>query len=127
MKKLNKIFILLALLSFVSCGTASVASSSDSEKPEGSSDQVNDQTESASENADGSEKQPETASDSIAASAETNETGEVKEEKNPNYDGGKYIGPAAADFEESFSPAYSTFDALSCALERERALQELYL
>ena len=106
MKKLNKIFILLALISFVSCGTASVASSSDSEKPEGSSDQVNDQTESASENADGSEKQPETASDSIAASAETNETGEVKEEKNPNYDGGKYIGPAAADFEEGLR-AYS--------------------
>lgn len=106
MKKLNKIFILLALLSFVSCGTASVASSSDSEKPEGSSDQVNDQTESASENADGSEKQPETASDNTAASAETNETGEVKEEKNPNYDGGKYIGPAAADFEEGLR-AYS--------------------
>ena len=106
MKKLNKIFILLALLSFVSCGTAPAASSSDSEKPEGSSDQVNDQTESASENADGSEKQPETASDSIAASAETNETGEVKEEKNPNYDGGKYIGPAAADFEEGLR-AYS--------------------
>ena len=106
MKKLNKIFILLALLSFVSCGTAPVVSSSDSEKPEGSSDQVNDQTESASENAEGSEKQPETASDSVAASAETTETGEVKEEKNPNYDGGKYIGPAAADFEEGLR-AYS--------------------
>ncbi|MBR6422770.1 tetratricopeptide repeat protein [bacterium] len=106
MKKLNKIFILLALISFVSCGTAPAASSSDSEKPEGSSDKVSDQTESASENADGSEKQPEAASDSVAASAETNEAGEVKEEKNPNYDGGKYIGPAAADFEEGLR-AYS--------------------
>ena len=106
MKKLNKIFILLVLLSFVSCGTAPAASSSDSEKPEGSSDKVSDQTEAVSENADGSEKQPETASDNAAANAETNETGEVKEEKNPNYDGGKYIGPAAADFEEGLR-AYS--------------------
>lgn len=106
MKKLNKIFILLALFSFVSCGTAPAASSSDSEKPEGSSDKVSDQTETASENADGSEKQPESASDSVATSAETTEAGEVKEEKNPNYDGGKYIGPAAADFEEGLR-AYS--------------------
>ncbi len=106
MKKLNKIFILLALLSFVSCGTAPAASSSDSEKPEGSSDQVSGQTETAPENADGSEKQPESASDSVAASAETTKADDVKEEKNPNYDGGKYIGPAAADFEEGLR-AYS--------------------
>jgi|GEM_PF-1123434 len=106
MKKLNKIFILLALLSFVSCGTAPSASSSDSEKPEGSSDKVSDQTETVPENADGSEKQPESASDSVATSAETTEAGEVKEEKNPNYEGGKYIGPAAADFEEGLR-AYS--------------------
>lgn len=106
MKKLNKIFILLALLSFVSCGTASVASSSDSEKPEGSSDKAAGQTESAPESADGSEKQPETASEAAGKSAETTEAGEVKEEKNPNYDGGKYIGPAAADFEEGLR-AYS--------------------
>lgn len=106
MKKLNKIFILLALLSFVSCGTAPAASSSDSEKPEGSSDKVSGQTETAQENADGSEKQPESASDSVAASAETTKADDVKEEKNPNYDGGKYIGPAAADFEEGLR-AYS--------------------
>lgn len=106
MKKLNKIFILLALLSFVSCGTAPAASSSDSEKPEGSSDKVSGQTETAPENADGSEKQPESASDSVAASAETTKADDVKEEKNPNYDGGKYIGPAAADFEEGLR-AYS--------------------
>lgn len=106
MKKLNKIFILLALFSFVSCGTAPSASSSDSEKPEGSSDKVSDQTETVPENADGSEKQPESASDSVATSAETTEAGEVKEEKNPNYEGGKYIGPAAADFEEGLR-AYS--------------------
>ncbi len=105
MKKLNKIFILLALLSFISCGTASVASSSDSEKPEGSSEEVSGQTES--ENADGSEKQPESASDSdsVAKSGETTEAA-AEEEKNPNYDGGKYVGPAAADFEEGLR-AYS--------------------
>ena len=112
MKKLNKIFILLALLSFVSCGTASVASSSDSEKPEGSSDKVSGQTESdsasepASENADGSEKQPEAASENAAASAETTEAGAPEPEKNPNYDGNKYVGPATADFEEGLR-AYS--------------------
>lgn len=106
MKKLNKIFILLALLSFISCGTASVASSSDSEKPEGSSEEVSGQTES--ENADGSEKQPESASDSdsVAKSGETTEAAATEEEKNPNYDGGKYVGPAAADFEEGLR-AYS--------------------
>ena len=106
MKKLNKIFILLALLSFISCGTASVASSSDSEKPEGSSEEVSGQTES--ENADGSEKQPESASDSdsVAKSWETTEAAAAEEEKNPNYDGGKYVGPAAADFEEGLR-AYS--------------------
>jgi tetratricopeptide (TPR) repeat protein len=106
MKKLNKIFILLALLSFISCGTASVASSSDSEKPEGSSEEVSGQTES--ENADGSEKQPESASDSdtVAKSGETTEAAAAEEEKNPNYDGGKYVGPAAADFEEGLR-AYS--------------------
>ena len=81
MKKLNKIFILLALLSFISCGTASVASSSDSEKPEGSSEEVSGQTES--ENADGSEKQPESASDSdsVAKSGETTEAAAAEEEK----------------------------------------------
>lgn len=106
MKKLNKIFILLALLSFVSCGTAPAASSSDSEKPEGSSDKVSGQTETAQENADGSEKQPEAASENTAKGAETTKADDVKEEKNPNYDGGKYIGPAAADFEEGLR-AYS--------------------
>ena len=112
MKKLNKIFILLALLSFISCGTASTASSSESEKPEVSAEsEVKDEqaetvSESASENADGSEKQPESASESAAKSAETTETAAVEEEKNPNYDGGKYVGPAAADFEEGLR-AYS--------------------
>lgn len=115
MKKLNKILILLALLSFVSCGTASVASSSDSEKPEGSSDKAGGQTESASEKADVSEKQQsesvsetaaENASETAAENGKTTEAGMPEPEKNPNYEGTKYIGPATADFEEGLR-AYS--------------------
>ena len=34
---------------------------------------------------------------------------------------------AADGFEESFSPIYKTFDALTSALDRQRALRELYL
>ena len=101
MKKLNKIFILLALLSFVACGTASTASSSDSEKPEGSS--VKSQSghdETASESA---EKQQSAASGTAAKNAGTAESAQ---EKDPNYEGGKYVGPAAADFEEGLR-AYS--------------------
>lgn len=97
MKKLNKIFILIALFSFVSCGTASTASSSDSDKPEGS------KTEGpAAESSEGAAKQasPENASDS----AETAKTDGAKEDI--NYEGGKYVGPAAADFEEGLH-AYS--------------------
>ncbi|MBO7126703.1 tetratricopeptide repeat protein [bacterium] len=116
MKKLNKIFILLALLSFISCGTASTASSYDSEKPEGSYDTVSERTasetasESSQETSDVSEKQPESASEAVVVeSAETTaEAGSSapEEEKNPNYDGNKYVGPATADFEEGLR-AYS--------------------
>ncbi len=101
MKKLNKIFILLALLSFVSCGTASSASSSDSGKPEGS------RTEgTASESAEAPAKQQNAASEGAAESPAAAKTEGAKEEKDPNYDGGKYVGPAAADFEEGLH-AYS--------------------
>lgn len=101
MKKLNKIFILIALLSFVSCGTASTASSSDSEKPEGSSGTV--RNEQAATVAGNAEKQQKTASEGAAG---TDAATEAKQEKDPNYEGGKYVGPAAADFEEGLR-AYS--------------------
>ena len=100
MKKLNKIFILFALISFISCGTASTASSSDSEKPEGSS--VKSQSEREGTASESAEKQG-TASGTAAKNAGTAGTAQ---EKDPNYDGGKYVGPAAADFEEGLR-AYS--------------------
>ena len=122
MKKLNKILILLALLSFISCGTASVASSYDSEQPEGTSvDSVDKESDSAPESGEGSaeeqgaesesrevksEKQEaetverEVKSEGAEENAEAIVTESVEEEKNPNYDGGKYVGPATADFEE---------------------------
>ena len=98
MKKLNKIFILIALFSFVSCGTASTASSSDSGKPEGS------KTEGAAvESGEAAAEQP--ASES-ASETSTAKTEGAKEDKDPNYEGGKYVGPAAADFDEGLR-AYS--------------------
>lgn len=101
MKKLNKIFILLALISFISCGTASTASSSDSEKPEGSSVKAgSEQAGTASESA---EKQQGASSKGAAGNGGT---AEAVQEKDPNYDGGKYVGPAAADFDEGLR-AYS--------------------
>ena len=98
MKKLNKIFILLALLSFISCGTASTASS-DSDKPEGSKTEG-----TAAESSETAAEQ--TASESASESAATAKTEGTKNEKDPNYEGGKYVGPAAADFEEGLH-AYS--------------------
>ncbi len=107
MKKLNKIFILLALLSFVSCGTASVASSSDSGKPEGNAENKvqEGQPESVSEGEEGAAKQQEAASESGASGAETAGS-EGTQAKDPNYEGGKYVGPAAEDFAEGLR-AYS--------------------
>ena len=98
MKKLSKIFILITLFSIVSCGTASTASSSDSDKPEGSKNE-----ETMSENGEAAAKQ--TASES-APEAGTAKTDVTKDEKDPNYEGGKYVGPASADFEEGLH-AYS--------------------
>ena len=108
MKKLNKIFILLALLSFVSCGTASMYEDEEVEYSYINTDeQENSYKNTAAENqqestSEGVVKKTETAE--VAGKVEEKE--EVKEEKNPNYDGGKYIGPAAADFEEGLR-AYS--------------------
>ena len=98
MKKLNKIFILIALFSFVSCGTASTASSSDSGKPEGSKVEG-----AAVENSETSSKQRE--SEGASENTATGNNG-AKDDREPNYDGGKYVGPAAADFEEGLH-AYS--------------------
>ena len=98
MKKLNKIFILIALLSFISCGTASTASSSDSDKPEGSKTEGK-----ASESGESAAKQ--SASEGTSETAAMKTDG-AKEDKDPNYEGGKYVGPAAADFEEGLR-AYS--------------------
>ena len=98
MKKLNKIFILIALLSFISCGTASTASSSDSDKPEGSKTEGK-----ASESGESAAKQ--SASEGTSKTAAMKTDG-AKEDKDPNYEGGKYVGPAAADFEEGLR-AYS--------------------
>ena len=108
MKKLNKIFILLALLSFVSCGTASVASSSESEKPESSSgnEVQEEQSVSGSEGGESAAEQQPESSESAAERAETPAAAEGAQEKDPNYEGGKYVGPAAADFEEGLR-AYS--------------------
>ena len=100
MKKLNKIFILIALFSFVSCGTASTASSSDSDKPEGS------KTEGTAAAESGETAAKQTTSEKASDSAETAKTEGAKGEKDINYDGGKYVGPAAADFEEGLH-AYS--------------------
>ncbi len=101
MKKLNKIFILLALFSFVSCGTASTASSSDSEKPEGSSGKVqNEETGTASESAGAKQAALSEGAAESAAAAES------AQQQDPNYEGGKYVGPAAADFDEGLR-AYS--------------------
>lgn len=101
MKKLNKIFILIALFSFISCGTASTASSSDSGKPEGSGTEG-----AASENGGAAAKQQNDVSGDASGNTAAAKTAGSKEDKDPNYEGGKYVGPAAADFEEGLR-AYS--------------------
>jgi len=120
MKKLNKIIVLFVLLSFVSCGTASVASSYNSEKPEGNAENAEnefheEQSESASEGEENMAKQEAVSSsegeesmtkqetlsseDAAGENAEPTET-EVAPEKDPNYEDGKYVGPASEDFAE---------------------------
>ena len=102
MKKLNKIFILLALLSFISCGTASIY---EDEEIEGSYTNTYEQKNDKSAAAENEQK---SSSEGAVKKTESAEAAgeESKEEKNPNYDGGKYVGPAAADFEEGLR-AYS--------------------
>ena len=97
MKKLNRILILLALLSFVSCGTASMYEDEDIEVSNTNTDEQKNFDKAAV-----AENQQQSASESVAEKTETAGTAgeEAQEEKDPNYEGGKYVGPAAADFEE---------------------------
>ena len=100
MKKLNRILILLALLSFVSCGTASMYEDEDIEVSNTNTDEQKNFDKAAA-----AENQQQSASESAAEKTETAGTAgtageEAQEEKDPNYEGGKYVGPAAADFEE---------------------------
>ena len=97
MKKLNRILILLALLSFVSCGTASMYEDEDIEVSNTNTDEQKNFDKAAV-----AENQQQSASESAAEKTETAGTAgeEAQEEKDPNYEGGKYVGPAAADFEE---------------------------
>ena len=97
MKKLNRILILLALLSFVSCGTASMYEDEDIEVSNTNTDEQKNFDKAAA-----AENQQQYASESAAEKTETAGTAgeEAQEEKDPNYEGGKYVGPAAADFEE---------------------------
>ena len=118
MKKLNKIFILFVLLSFISCGTAQVASESEAvERSEGtSSGEAGTNPESAGQTGEdgapvsgGSGEKG--AGSAVAGEAGTNgdaggaEEFEFDEEPdaNANYDGNHYNGPAAADFTEGMS------------------------
>ncbi len=97
MKKLNKILVLLALLSFVSCGTASIYY--EDEEIEGSYTNTYEQKNDKSAAAENEQKSPsEGAVEKIESAEAAGE--ESKEEKDPNYEGGKYVGPASADFEE---------------------------
>lgn len=96
MKKLNKILVLLALLSFVSCGTASIYY--EDEEIEGSYTNTYEQKNDKSAAAENEQKSPsEGAVEKIESAEAAGE--ESKEEKDPNYEGGKYVGPASADFE----------------------------
>ena len=97
MKKLNRILILLALLSFVSCGTASMYEDEDVEVSNTNTDEQKNFDKAAV-----AENQQQSASESVAEKTETAGTAgeEAQEEKDPNYEGGKYVGPAAADFED---------------------------
>ena len=101
MKKLNKILILLIVISFVSCGTASRASS-DSEKPEGTN--TEGQSDAQESGTPATQQKNATSNNAVESTDATPEG--VKEGKDPNYEGGKYVGPAAADFEEGLR-AYS--------------------
>lgn len=122
MKKLNKIFILFVLFSFVSCGTAQVAYDDEAvERSEGtSSREAGKNPESAGQTGEDGAPAGESGEKGWEFTANGGEAGtsgeagtggeadgaeesEEEPDANANYEGNHYNGPAAADFTEGMS------------------------